>query len=63
MYSKLSMVIIGLTLLIAIMQMCLVQNQKNEKTSKNQKQPMTHLGVEFVRTSMFTCLWPNQPKK
>ncbi len=22
---------------------------------------MTHLGVEFVKISMFTCLGPNQP--
>jgi hypothetical protein len=53
--SKSSIVIAGLILLIAIMQMCLAQNQKNEKNSKSQKWPMTHLGIEFVRTSFLTC--------
>ncbi len=33
-----------------------------KKTCKNQKRPMTHLGVEFVKTSLLICLWPNEPK-
>ncbi len=62
--SKSSMVIAGLTLLIAIMQMCLTQNQKKRKKNpKAKKITMTHLGVEFVRTSFLTCLCPNEPKK
>jgi hypothetical protein len=44
------MVIIGLTFLIAIMQMRLPQNHKKEKTSKSQKQLLTHLcsGDHFI---------------
>jgi hypothetical protein len=56
------MVITSLTLFIAIMQMYLTLNQKNENKSKSQKQPMTHLGVEFARTSLMTCLRANEPK-
>jgi hypothetical protein len=36
---------------------------KKQKKSESQKRPMTHLGVEFVKTSLLICLWPNEPKK
>jgi len=30
--------------------------KKMKKTCKSQKRPMTHLGVEFVKTSLLICL-------